>query len=153
MPRDVERARRALPADFDIQAGDIRDAAFGTADAVVALDVLHYLDAPAQCAVLRRIRAALPAGGLLLLRVGDADAGLRYRYTRWIDWMVTRLRGHGGAAMHCRSVAQWQSMLSDCGFDSSAVPMSRGTLFANVLIIAHATDPGPPQSVGVTADR
>jgi hypothetical protein len=29
-------------------------------------------------------------------------------------------------------------LLRDCGFDSEAKPMSRGTPFANVLLIAHA---------------
>jgi hypothetical protein len=36
-------------------------------------------------------------------------------------------------------VAQWRLLLQECGFDSEAKPMSRGTPFANVLLIAHAT--------------
>src|SRR5215472_7730279 len=39
----VERARHALGSSADIVQGDIRVAAFGTADAVVMLDVLHYI--------------------------------------------------------------------------------------------------------------
>jgi hypothetical protein len=39
---------------------------------------------------------------------------------------------------YCRSVAQWRILLGECGFESEAVPMSDGTLFANVLLIAHA---------------
>jgi hypothetical protein len=47
-------------------------------------------------------------------------------------------RGHGFVSAHCRSVAQWRLLLQDCGFESEAVPMSDGTLFANVLLVARA---------------
>jgi len=138
MAREVKRARRALGHDVDIETGDIRDIEFGAADAVVILDVLHYLAPQAQCDVLNRVRTALPAGGLLLLRVGDAASGLRYRYTRWVDKLVMLVRGHTWTTPHCRSVAEWQSILRKNGFDTEVLPMSQGTLFANVLLIAHA---------------
>ena len=93
----------------------------------------------AQLEVLQRVRAALPARGLLLLRIGDAGAGLRFRYGQLSDHAVMLLRGHSRVTQHCRSVAQWRALLRDCGFDSEARTMSRGTPFANVLLIAHAT--------------
>ena len=47
-PREVARARRSFALDpgaaVHIVHGDIRDVDYGTADAVVILDVLHYLD-------------------------------------------------------------------------------------------------------------
>jgi SAM-dependent methyltransferase len=139
MPRDVERARSALGAASQVSQADIRSAAFGAVDAVVILDVLHYMDPPAQREVLRRVRAALPPQGLLLLRVGDAAGGLRFRYGQWSDKVVMLLRGHSLVPQHCRSVAQWRTLLGECGFESEVKPMSRGTPFANVLLIAHAT--------------
>jgi len=139
MARDVERARRALGAACEISQADIRSASFGAVDAVVILDVLHYLNAQAQLEVLQRVRAALPPRGLLLLRVGDAGAGLRFRYGLWSDKLVMLMRGHSIVNQHCRSVAQWRELLKECGFDSEAKPMSQGTPFANVLLIAHAT--------------
>lgn len=137
--RDVRRARRALGSASEISQADIRCAAFGTADAVVILDVLHYMAPPAQLEVLHRVRAALPPHGLLLLRVGDAGAGLRFRLGFWTDTLMLLLRGQARVTQHCRSVAQWRLVLQECGFDSVARPMSQGTLFANVLLIAHAT--------------
>jgi len=92
-----------------------------------------------QLEVLQRVRAALPPRGLLLLRVGDAGGGLRFRYGQWSDKLVMLLRGHSIVAQHCRSVPQWRGLLRECGFDSEARPMSQGTPFANVLLIAHAT--------------
>jgi SAM-dependent methyltransferase len=138
MTRDVERARRALGPDGHIEIGDIREIEFGKADAVVLLDVLHYLGPQAQRDVLKRARQSLPEGGLLLLRVGDAAGGLRYRYTLWVDTVMMRVRGHARTAPQGRTVAEWRSLLRESGFDSEALPMSRGTPFANVLLIAHA---------------
>ncbi len=138
MPRDVERARRALGASCEVSQADIRSTPFGAADAVVILDVLHYMARQAQLEVLERVRAALPPGGLLLLRVGDAGAGIRFRYGQLSDKVVMLLRGHAIVAQHCRSVAEWRALLARCGFASEAKPMSQGTPFANVLLIAHA---------------
>ncbi len=138
MNRDVRRARAALGPRCDISQGDIRSAEFGTTDAVVILDVLHYIGREEQLQVLKRVRAALPARGLLLLRIGDADGGLRFRYSQWVDKLVMLLRGHATVAMHCRSADQWRQLLRECGFDAQATPMSQGTHFANVLMIAHA---------------
>jgi SAM-dependent methyltransferase len=138
MPRDVERARAALGPACDISQGDIRNAEFGSTDAVVILDVLHYMRKEDQLQVLRRVRSALPAHGLLLLRVGDADGGIRFRYSQWVDRLVMLFRGHASVATHCRSVAQWRELLHECGFEVQATPMSEGTRFANVLLIGHA---------------
>lgn len=137
--RDVECARRALGSGAAISLADIRTTAFGNVDAVVILDVLHYMGPQSQLEVLKRVRAALPPRGLLLLRVGDAAGGLRFRYGQWSDRLVMVLRGHPASSQHCRSVAQWRGLLRECGFDSQVRPMSRGTPFANVLLIAHAT--------------
>ena len=138
MSRDVRRAHAALGSACDISQGDIRNAEYGTADAIVILDVLHYICAQEQLQVLTRARAALPLRGLLLIRIGDANAGLRFRYSQWIDKLVMLCRGHAPAVLHCRSAAQWGSLLSECGFEVQATAMSDGTRFANVLLIALA---------------
>lgn len=137
--REVERARCALGSTSEVSQADIRNAAFGAVDAVVILDVLHYLTPQAQIEVLRRVRTALPPQGLLLLRVGDAGAGLRFRCGQWSDKLMMLLRGQAMVTQHCRNVGQWRELLQECGFDSEVKPMSQGTPFANVLLIAHAT--------------
>jgi SAM-dependent methyltransferase len=135
--RTVERARRALGAAAEIVQGDIRVADFGAADAVVILDVLHYIEADAHRALLARVHHTLAPGGLLLLRVGDADGGLRFRLGQWWDQAVMLARGHGWIRQHCRSLAQWHALLLDCGFDTQVLSMSEGTPFANVLLCAR----------------
>jgi SAM-dependent methyltransferase len=135
---EVARARRALGPECEVLQADIRRCAFGRADAVVILDVLHYLPAEAQQEVLKRAHAALPPGGLLLTRVADAAGGARFRFTRAIDAAVLLARGHGLARLCCHSVPQWRALLRSCGFESRAEPMSAGTPFANVLLLARA---------------
>jgi cyclopropane fatty-acyl-phospholipid synthase-like methyltransferase len=137
MVRDVERARVALGPECEISQGDIRSAEFGATDAVVILDVLQYIGREEQLQLLKRVRAALPARGLLLLRIGDADGGLRFRYGQWVDKLVMLFRGYAAVATHCRSADQWRKLLYECGFEVQATPMSQGTHFANVLLIAH----------------
>jgi cyclopropane fatty-acyl-phospholipid synthase-like methyltransferase len=136
--RDVERAQIALGPQCGVSQGDIRDAEFGSADAVVMLDVLQYLSQEEQLQVLKRVRAALPARGLLLLRIGDANGGLRFRYGQWVDKAVMLVRGRRSVVMHCRSTSQWRQLLSECGFEVQTTPMSQGTRFANVLLIGYA---------------
>ena len=139
MARDIERARHACP-DARFIAGDIRTMGFGAADAVVILDVLHYIDYEAQAEVLRRVRAALEGGGVLLLRVGDESPRLRFRITLAIDRLVMRARGHRLARLYCKPLAQWTRELQALGFSVAAAPMSAGTPFANVLLVARYHD-------------
>lgn len=140
MPRDVQRARQALEhlgrrARFTL--GNMCDTDFGQTDAVVVLDVLHYVDYAAQDDVLRRIRAALPPGGILLLRVGDAAAGLPFRISNWVDAVVTFVRGHRLSRLYCRPLTAWQRVLSALGFEVESLPMHAGTPFANILLVAR----------------
>jgi SAM-dependent methyltransferase len=137
MAPDVARAHRALGPGCGVILGDIRTADFGPADAVVILDVLHYMPLEDQDRVLARIRAALSPGGLLLLRIGDTAAGLRFRLSNWMDWTVAFARGHGSTRFHYRTVAQWRAALQALDFSVQAEPMSRGTPFANVLLAAR----------------
>lgn len=143
MQHDVDRADRALQAavksgQASFTAADMCKADFGQADAVVILDVLHYVPIDAQDDVLRRVRAALSADGVLLLRIGDASAGLPFKISNWVDFVVTTLRGHRLTRLYCRPLAEWQRVLASLGFQVQAQPMSEGTPFANVMLVAHA---------------
>ena len=137
MPRDVERAREALGEAAEIVLGNICDTPFGKADVIVILDVLHYIDDQAQDDVLRRCRDALAPEGRLLLRIGDATGGLPFRISNWVDHLVTFVRGHRLSRFTCRSVTQWCDALSALGFRVEPMPMSQGTPFANVLMVAQ----------------
>jgi 2-polyprenyl-3-methyl-5-hydroxy-6-metoxy-1,4-benzoquinol methylase len=137
MPRDVERARQALGDAARFTVGDMCTTEFGKADTVVILDVLHYVNIEAQNDVLRRVREALAPTGKLILRVGDANAGLPFLCSVWVDHIVTFVRGHRHSRMYCRPLTQWKETLETLGFKVRSLPMNKGTPFANILLVAE----------------
>lgn len=134
---DVRRARAALGQSARFEQADVRQVDFGQADVVVVMDVLHYIDIPAQDAVLRRVRAALPANGLLLARVGDAGAGLAFTLSNWIDRSVAFFRGNRRPSLHCRPLQEWIRALESLGFHVETASMNGDRPFANVMLIAR----------------
>ena len=135
----IETGRRALSdlsPRVQLSAGDLRRVPLPACDVAVLLDVLHYIDADAQRAVLARVHAALAPSGRLLLRVGDAVPTWRFRFSLFVDWCVISARGSLQPRFCCRPLAQWISLLETIGFAVTAQPMSEGTPFANVLLIA-----------------
>ena len=144
MPADVARGQAGFSDEprVRVEQGDICQADFGQVDVVTILDVIHYLPVAAQDDVLRRIRAALTPGGVLVMRVGDAAAGWPYQLSRRADQAITLGRGHGWAHLHCRALSAWNASLHALGFQVHAVPTPGGLPFANVLLIAHVPGEG-----------
>lgn len=142
MQPDVDRAARAFGADHPVvrvEQGDMNAVDFGEVDVVTILDALHYFDHERQRAVLQRIRAALPPGGLFLTRVGNASAGLPYHLCNWIDHAVAFARGLRLPRLYGRPVAEWIDLLRATGFAVEPVAMNAGKPFANVMLVCRAT--------------
>ncbi|RZS51887.1 SAM-dependent methyltransferase [Sphaerotilus mobilis] len=147
MPRDVARAQAALAGreggdQAHVLCGDMCEVAFPDCDTVVILDVLHYVDIAAQDAVLARVHAALTPGGVLLLRIGDADRRPGFVASQWVDRLVTWTRGHRVPPTWGRPLRDWLATLARLGFVAEARPMSQGTPFANVLLVARKPSEG-----------
>ena len=143
MPRDVARARTALAdhaARARVEQGNIAHAPFSPADAVVLLDVLHYLPHEAQTQVLQRVHDCLAPGGHLVLRIGDHAAGLRFRFSQLVDRVIFRARGHASSSLYCRTADDWAQLLRDHGFEMQPGRMVSGSLFANTLMLARKPD-------------
>jgi SAM-dependent methyltransferase len=134
--RAIAAARVALGERATFEVGDVRDAEIPPCDVVVILDVLHYVPVPDQDRVLARCATALAPGGRLLLRVGDADAGVRAVVTRLSDQAITLLRG-GWPRLYTRGLKSWIAAVERAGFGVEAASMSAGTPFANVLLVAR----------------
>jgi cyclopropane fatty-acyl-phospholipid synthase-like methyltransferase len=140
MQKDVDRATRAFGSDrprVRIEQGDMSAVDFGRPDVITILDALHYLDYAGQEAVLARVRAALPPGGLFLSRVGDAAAGLPYHLCNWVDRTVTFVRGHRLPRLYCRPLSEWVELLRRLGFTVETDPMNEGKPFANVMLVCR----------------
>ena len=134
--RNITRARLALGAAADFALGDVRTADLGHADGIVLLDVLQYIAHADQQLLLERACAALPADGVLLLRVGNAAGGWRFTMAKRVDQMMMLASGRGLKPLHYRSTTEWLAMLAASSHDACALPMSLGTPFANDLIMA-----------------
>ena len=141
--RDVQRAHHALGDRAEFELGDITATDFGDADAVVILDVLHYIDYQSQRDVLDRVRTALATDGVLLLRVSDANSGIRFAIGKYIDQTVMLTRYHRAPRVYCRPIREWLGLLAAAGFHCEALPMSAGTPFANIMLIAHPRKRAP----------
>jgi SAM-dependent methyltransferase len=134
---DIRRAACAIGAPARFEVGDMRSVDFGQADVLVILDVLHYVEPAAQDDILRRVRAALPPGGVFLTRVGDAAAGLRFRMSNWVDRLVAFGRGNRLPPVYCRPLADWVAALERLGFSVDTRAMNGDLPFANVMLIAR----------------
>ncbi|WP_182336268.1 class I SAM-dependent methyltransferase [Stenotrophomonas acidaminiphila] len=104
---------------------------------VAILDVLQYLPAEAQSALLRRAAAMLEGDGRLVLRMALADDSRRGRISRigdraanWIGWMQFRPRHYPGAA-------SLRALLEQAGLRVSLAPLYGNTPFNNWLLVAH----------------
>jgi SAM-dependent methyltransferase len=151
MPRDIHRAKTALGDSAEFICGDMRHTPFPAVDAVVILDVLHYITVPEQNALLARVRLALPHGGTLLLRIGDAAARRGFAISQWVDRVVTFVRGHRVMPQFCRALHEWTTQLESLGFAVRSQPMSQGTPFANVLLVARVSVEGLDETTTLTS--
>jgi len=144
MPRDVERAQSAiepLRAQASFTCGDICTLSLPASDVVVILDVMHYFPHAAQAALMQRVRQALAPRGRLLMRIGDAGDARRFRISQWVDHAVSWARGHRVPPTFCRPLADWVALLEGLDFHVRSLPMSHGTPFANVLLVADIGGP------------
>jgi SAM-dependent methyltransferase len=140
MDSDVRRARSVFAADHPlvrIRQGDICRENFPSVDVLTILDVFQYIEFAEQETILRKVRAALPPGGLFVTRIGDAAAGLPFHICNWVDQAVTFTRGHRLPKLYCRPLSEWLTLLHAHGFEVETTGMSHGKPFANVMLLAR----------------
>jgi predicted hotdog family 3-hydroxylacyl-ACP dehydratase len=121
----------------------MRSVAFPAVDTVVILDVLHYVARHEQDEVLARARAALGDSGTLLLRVGDAASRGRFAASQWGRLASSSCCAAAGRGRTTAGRREWVEHLVGLGFSVAGRPMSQGTPFANVLLVA-TLDPREP---------
>jgi SAM-dependent methyltransferase len=137
----IERARSvAGKSDLADTRFDVVDLAKGPPvhqGSVAILDVLQYLDAAAQQALIGEVIGMLTPGARLVIRTGLGDSSRRGQTTRVTDrlanligWMQSRPRCYPDAdAMRTR--------LADVGLQTTFSPLYGNTPFNNWLIVAE----------------
>jgi SAM-dependent methyltransferase len=140
--RDIARAASITDRAATFVLGDMRRASFPRCDVAVFFDTLHYIAIDEQDEVLRRVRQSLRPGGVMLLRVGDTSARLRYGVGLWIDRFTSLLHGGGFGRLQGRPLAAWTATLASLGLEVQSCSMNGRAPFANRLLVARAPDGG-----------
>src|SRR5262249_5814956 len=114
-----------------------RGFALPACDVVTLVDVLHYYDADAQRAILRRAADALRPGGRLLVREADRARTGGARFTRLVERAATRLGWNRGPAIRFRPVEELRADLEALGLRVRADEVAGRLHPGNVLLIAE----------------
>jgi SAM-dependent methyltransferase/uncharacterized protein (DUF2062 family) len=135
----VALARRAAAGlDATFARTDARDVDGDAADTVLLVDVLHYFDEATQDALLERAAGHVRPGGRLFVREASRGLGARSGVTLAFERIGRALRINRGERIHFRDVARdLAPRLEALGFACTIEPCSRGTPFANVLLVAR----------------
>lgn len=133
--RAALRATRDLP-QVHLELGDIRTFQIPACQTITCLDVLHYLDLPAQRALLRRAATALAPGGQLLIR--ETDAGLKggTRFTRAFERFALAAGFNRGARPCFRTREDWIQELREAGFQVDVSEVANRMNPGNLLLVA-----------------
>ncbi len=132
------RAADGLDARFE--RADVRSVAGDLADTVLLVDVLHYLSASEQDALLARAADRVRPGGRLFVRDASTGYGFRSWLTRSAERIGTAARFNRGERVLVRDVARdLVPVLEAKGFSCAVEPCWRGTPFANVLVVATSS--------------
>jgi SAM-dependent methyltransferase len=136
-PNTAIIAQKTLAFRAKILKEDIRYADIPLSDTVLLIDVLHYLSHDEQEHLLRKISKNIKRDGFLIFREGNKNRDIRFKLTQWVESILAFLFRHEIRRHYYRSTSEWINLLYALGFQVDAVPMSKGTPFANVLFVAR----------------
>jgi len=78
-------------AQLEFIEGDVMQAPVANADAVLILDVLHYLSAENQKKLIRSAFEGLNTGGILIIRDGDSSQVSKHNGTKLTEFFSTKI--------------------------------------------------------------
>jgi len=108
---------------------------------VALIDVLHYLPAADQQALLRQAAARVAPGALLIVRNVLRTPGWRFRLTRIEEWFIHAIGWVASPARHFPSRDEIETPLREAGFVADVQPLWGGTPFNSFAIVARRLAP------------
>jgi uncharacterized protein (DUF2062 family)/trans-aconitate methyltransferase len=133
----VAVARQALGSlNADVTVADIREFELPPAGLIFILDVLQYLPAAEQQALLKRCCSSLAADGILIFRVHDRERGLRSGIAMAFDRLIF---AYSGVAIRPRvlSIAEYRGALENAGMHLEERRFQNRLPLAHVLFVAR----------------
>ena len=128
----ARKAGKGLP--FGASRQDLAiDRALPSVDTVLLLDVLYQLDDPAQAEVLAM--AVQAARSSIVIRTMDPDRGFRSGLSRALEMLFCGIWPTSGATVNPKDVGAFVELLKASGLSVSTISCSKGTPFANVLLV------------------
>lgn len=133
----IAAARQALGSlNLDVAVADIRDFELPPAGLILIMDVLQYLTAAEQAALLSRCCAALEPGGKLIVRVHDLNCGARSAITMGFERLIFACGG-AGVRPQILPIAEYRSILADAGVQLEERRFKNRLPLAHILLIAR----------------
>ncbi len=105
---------------------------------VVLLDVLHYIAAERQCALLERLAAQVAPGALCLIRATPREDHWRFRCTQIEEFFLHTSRWMKSGALHYATRDDILSPFRARGFHCTVRPLWGRTPFNSHLFILRA---------------
>jgi uncharacterized protein (DUF2062 family)/SAM-dependent methyltransferase len=129
-------AREALGTlNADLSVADVRYLDLPPAGLILILDVLQYLPADEQLALLTRCCSALAPQGMLIFRVHDRERGLWSIITMAFDRLIFAC-GRAGVRPLMLSAAEYHSVLENAGMKVEEHRFRNRLPLAHILFIA-----------------
>jgi uncharacterized protein (DUF2062 family) len=129
-------ARQALGTlNADLTVADIRHFELPPAGLILVLDVLQYLSAAEQPALLKRCCSALAPNGVLVCRVHDRERGLRSAITMAFDRLIFACGGNGFPRM--LPIVEYRGALENAGMKVEEHRFQNRLPLAHVLFVAR----------------
>ena len=129
-------ARQALRSrNAEVSVGDVRHFELPPAGLILILDVLQYLPADEQLALLKRCCSALDPEGRLIFRAHDRERGLWSTITLALDRVLFSYERTGTRPL-ILSAPQYQRVLEDAGMQVETRRFRNRLPLAHILFIA-----------------
>lgn len=137
---DVHRitvARKALaPLNAQVCVADIRDFELPPAGLILIMDVLQFLSADEQSALLKRCCSALLPGGVFIFRVHDREHGVRSVSTMALERLIFARR-RDGSRPQILTISEYRRVLEAAGMQVQERRFKNRLPLAHVLIVAR----------------
>ena len=132
----VAVARQALSSlNAEVSVGDVRYFGLPSAGLILIMDVLQYLPAEEQAALLLRCCAALDPEGRLIFRAHDRECGLRSTITLALDRLLFFFQRSGTRPLTL-SAPRYRELLESAGMEVETRHFRNRLPLAHILFIA-----------------